>query len=75
MQQVSQNIRNGKLSLMEVPDPVVRPGQLLIANARSVISAGTEKRVMQLAKKSLPAPTDGVPTWRSAWSVSTRRWR
>jgi len=53
MQQVSQNIRNGKLSLMEVPDPVVRPGQLLIGNARSVISAGTEKMVMELAKKSL----------------------
>lgn len=53
MLQVSQNIRNGKLSLMEVPDPVARPGQLLVANARSVISAGTEKMVMELAKKSL----------------------
>ena len=53
MQQVTQNIRNGKLAVVEVPDPVVRPGQLLIANSASVISAGTEKMVMDLAKKSL----------------------
>jgi predicted dehydrogenase len=53
MQQVSQNIKNGKLSVVEVPDPVVRPGQVLIANTASVISAGTEKMVMELAKKSL----------------------
>jgi predicted dehydrogenase/threonine dehydrogenase-like Zn-dependent dehydrogenase len=32
---------------------MVRPGHVLIANVRSVISAGTEKMVMDLAKKSL----------------------
>ncbi len=53
MHQVFQNIRNGKLSVIELPDPVVRPGELLIANAVSVISPGTEKMVMDLAKKSL----------------------
>ena len=53
MQQVIQNIRTGKLSVSSVPDPVARPGQVLIANAASVISAGTEKTVIELAKKSL----------------------
>lgn len=53
MQQVIQNIRNGKLSVVELPDPMVRPGQVLIANAASVISAGTEKMAMDLARKSL----------------------
>lgn len=53
MQQVKQNIRNGKLDVVEVPDPVALPGQVLIANAASVISAGTEKMVLELAKKSL----------------------
>ena len=53
MQQVTQNIRNGKLHVVEVPDPVARPGQVLIANSASVISAGTEKMVLELAKKSL----------------------
>jgi predicted dehydrogenase len=41
------------MSLARVPDPLVRPGHLLIANAASVISAGTEKMVMDLARKSL----------------------
>ena len=53
MQQLLQNIRDGRLSLTQVPDPLVQPGELLIANCTSVISAGTEKMVMDLAKKSL----------------------
>jgi hypothetical protein len=53
VQQLLQNIRDGKLSLAQVPDPLAQPGELLIANSASVISAGTEKMVMDLAKKSL----------------------
>ena len=53
MLQVLQNIRDGNLSVATVPDPVVRAGHVLIANAASLISAGTEKMVMELAKKSL----------------------
>ena len=53
MQQVTQNMRNGKLSVVELPDPIVRPGHVLIANSASIISAGTEKMTMELAKKSL----------------------
>jgi predicted dehydrogenase/threonine dehydrogenase-like Zn-dependent dehydrogenase len=51
--QVLQNIGNGKLGVAAVPEPVVRPGHVLIANACSLISAGTEKMVMDLARKSL----------------------
>ncbi|MDZ7816377.1 MAG: bi-domain-containing oxidoreductase [Planctomycetota bacterium] len=53
MQQVVQNVRNGKLSVKSVPDPIVRKGQVLIANRASLISAGTEKLIMDLAAKSL----------------------
>ena len=53
MQQVIQNIRNGRLSVATVPDPLVRPGHVLIANSYSVISAGTEKIAIELAQKSL----------------------
>jgi predicted dehydrogenase/threonine dehydrogenase-like Zn-dependent dehydrogenase len=53
MQQVVQNVRNGKLSLASVPEPVAQPGQVLIANARSLLSAGTEKSMIELARKSL----------------------
>src|SRR4051794_10112209 len=46
-------MRTGRLSVLDVPQPLVQPGHLLIANAASVISAGTEKMVMELAQKSL----------------------
>jgi predicted dehydrogenase/threonine dehydrogenase-like Zn-dependent dehydrogenase len=53
MRQVVQNVRNGKLDVLQLPDPVARCGQVLIANAASVISAGTEKMTTELARKSL----------------------
>ncbi len=53
MHQVIQNIRNGKLSVKQIPDPVVKPGHVLIGNAVSVISVGTERAAIELAKKSL----------------------
>ncbi len=53
MQQILQNIRNGALNVHDVPAPIVRDGQVLIANQASIISAGTEKMVLDLSKKSL----------------------
>lgn len=53
MKQVTQNIKSGKLDLADLPEPLASPGELVIANAASLISAGTEKMVMGLAKKSL----------------------
>ena len=53
MKQVVQNVRTGQTRVAEVPDPIVRPGQVLIANEASLISAGTEKMVLELTRKSL----------------------
>src|SRR6516165_4620032 len=53
MQQIVQNIRSGELRVADVPEPLARSGHLLIANFFSIISAGTEKMVLELAKKSL----------------------
>ena len=53
MKQVIQNVCNGKLELVTPPDPIVQAGHVLIANRFSVISAGTEKMVRELAQKSL----------------------
>ncbi len=53
MQQLIQNVRTGKLGVTIVPEPMVRPGHVLIANVCSIVSAGTEKMIMELAKKSL----------------------
>ena len=53
MKQVVQNIRDGKLDLRAVPAPMVKPGHVLVANTFSLISAGTEKMAIELARKSL----------------------
>lgn len=37
----------------DIPPPQLRPGGVLIRNRRSLISAGTEKSIIQLAQKSL----------------------
>ena len=48
-----QDVGKGRLSVKNVPAPVVRAGELLIANACSLVSAGTEKMIVDLSKKSL----------------------
>ena len=53
MKQVVQNYRNGKLSVVDVPTPAVPPRGLLVRNRASVVSVGTEKLMMELARKSL----------------------
>ncbi|HEX2254226.1 MAG TPA: bi-domain-containing oxidoreductase [Thermoanaerobaculia bacterium] len=53
MQQIVQDRGKGRLRLADVPDPVATPGQVVIANLASVISAGTEKMARDLARKSL----------------------
>lgn len=53
MKQVVQHYRSGVLEVQEVPSPSLQPGGLLVANAASLISAGTEKSTVHLAQKSL----------------------
>jgi len=49
---VLQNFKTGELSLAEVPRPRVRAGGVLVRNAASVISAGTERAILELARMS-----------------------
>ncbi len=53
MLQVAQNLRTGDLRVLRLPEPAARAHQVVIANHRSVISAGTEKSAIELARKSL----------------------
>lgn len=53
MLQVLQNVKNGESELREVPPPALLAGGLLVRTAASLISAGTEKMVIELSKKSL----------------------
>src|SRR5438105_14236946 len=53
MRQVLQTYRTGQLSVADVPAPGLEPGAVLVGTTRSLISVGTERKVMDLAKRSL----------------------
>ena len=53
MRQVVQSVRSGETRVRELPDPVATPGNVVVATLASLISAGTERYVVELAKKSL----------------------
>ena len=53
MKQIFQNLQNGTTELVEAPTPTAGAGQLLIATTRSLISAGTERMLVDFGKASL----------------------
>jgi predicted dehydrogenase/threonine dehydrogenase-like Zn-dependent dehydrogenase len=53
MRQVVQNYRTGELKIADVPAPTVRPGSVLVSVAASLVSAGTERTMVDLAQSSL----------------------
>ncbi len=53
MKQVLQNLKTGQMAVADVPSPVVQRGRVLVRTAASLISAGTERRVVDEGKKSL----------------------
>src|SRR5262245_46215215 len=53
MKQVIQNFRSGKLEVSEVPETSCKHGGILVDNAASLISAGTERMAIDLAQRSL----------------------
>ena len=53
MIQVLQHLRSGQLELAEVPDPRPGRGSVLIRTRASVISAGTERMLVEFSKANL----------------------
>jgi predicted dehydrogenase len=53
MKQLLQNIKTGKSSIEDVPMPTPREGQALVKVEASLVSAGTERMVVEFAEKSL----------------------
>jgi len=53
VKQILQSARTGELELVEVPAPAPSASQLLVRNAFSVMSPGTDKLVLGFARKSL----------------------
>jgi len=53
MKQLLHNIKNGNSSVEDVPIPTPREGQALVKTEASLVSAGTERMVVEFAEKSL----------------------
>lgn len=53
MKQILQHLKDGKTVVEEVPVPQVRDGAVLVRTAVSLVSAGTERMVVDFAGKSL----------------------
>lgn len=53
MKQLLQNMRSGKPMLADIPVPSPQPGMVLVRNAASLVSAGTERALAEFAGKSL----------------------
>ena len=53
MKQILQNLKTGEMSLAEVPCPLPGRGQVLIQTSRSLISAGTERMLVEFSQGSL----------------------
>ena len=46
-------MKNGLTEVVDVPVPAIRPGFILVRNAASLVSAGTERMVVDFAEKNL----------------------
>jgi len=53
MKQLLQNLRTGETSVDEVPKPTPQPGSVLVQTAASLVSAGTERKLVEFAAKNL----------------------
>jgi predicted dehydrogenase/threonine dehydrogenase-like Zn-dependent dehydrogenase len=53
MKQLLQNLKDGRSTVEEVPMPVARAGTALVKTAASLVSAGTERMVVDFARQSL----------------------
>lgn len=53
MKQLLQNIKNGKTTIEDIPIPTPRDGQALVKISASLVSAGTERMVVEFAEKNL----------------------
>jgi len=53
VKQITQRLRDGKISVIDVPAPVVTPDGVLVDVRASLLSAGTERAKVETGKQSL----------------------
>jgi len=52
MKAILQNVKTGAITIDQIPAPIVRPGAVLVRNVCSLVSAGTEKSVLEFSKSN-----------------------
>ena len=53
MKQILQNLKDGSTMLEEVPAPKPSAGHVLVQTSRSLVSAGTERMLVEFGKGNL----------------------
>jgi predicted dehydrogenase/threonine dehydrogenase-like Zn-dependent dehydrogenase len=53
MKQILQNLSTGSIAVCDVPAPAVTPGRLLIRTRATVVSAGTERMLLDFGRANL----------------------
>ena len=61
MKQILQNLRTGETELVDVPRPRCKAGHLLVATRRTVISAGSERMLVEFGQGNLLAKARSQP--------------
>jgi len=61
MKQVLQSYKTGELWLAEVPTPACGAGGILVRNCASFVSAGTERMLVDFARKNLIGKALAMP--------------
>ena len=61
MRQVAKRLGDGRLELTEVPDPGGEPGSVKVRVEASLLSAGTERATLDVARKNLIAKAKARP--------------
>ena len=61
MFQILQNLKTGETKIEELPCPSVGPGKVLIKTSKTLISAGTERMLVEFSKGGLIAKAKAQP--------------
>jgi predicted dehydrogenase len=61
MKQVVQDLQSGRPKVLDVPAPRPGPGQILVRTQASLVSAGTERTLVEFASKGLLAKARARP--------------
>ena len=81
MKQVLQHLGNGRTEIADVPCPNIGRGDILIRSTRSLVSAGTERMLVEFGRANVIEKARQQPERvraaltesRPAWSTALRR--